>query len=62
VHPEGSILQARHQLQTTGRCSFAPNRLKGSSREPERDWRGVPAYRVLGVSTGGAGISIGGPE
>jgi len=32
------------------------------SREFEPDWRAVPLYRVLEVSTGGAGISIGGPE
>jgi hypothetical protein len=32
------------------------------SRELERDWRAVLHYRVLEVSIGGAGISIGGPE
>jgi hypothetical protein len=58
--PIGSIPLADHSLQTTGRrCSFAP--LKGFPASLS-GIGAVPVYRVLGVSTGGAGISIGGPE
>jgi hypothetical protein len=47
-------------LQTTGRrCSFAP--LKGFPASLS-GIGAVPFYRVLEVSTGGAGNSIGGPE
>jgi hypothetical protein len=49
------------ELQTIGLCSFALHRLKGFPASLS-DWRAVPIYRVLEVSTGGAGISIGGPE
>lgn len=56
----GSILRPR-EAQTIGLCGFCAAPAERISRELEPDWGAVLIYRVLGV-TGGAGISIGGPE
>jgi hypothetical protein len=61
VHPEGSATTPADELRTIGPCIFALHRLKGFPASLS-DWRAVPIYRVLEVSTGAAGISIGGPE
>ena len=62
--PIGSIPRAGHPLQTT-HCrppaAVAALPLKGFPASSS-GIGAVPVYRVLGVSTGGAGISIGGPE
>jgi hypothetical protein len=50
-----------HELQASGPCSFALGRLKGFPASLS-EWCAVRIYRVLEVSTGAAGISIGGPE
>jgi len=57
IDPAGPPFIADHRSMHL--CAEPAERI---SRELERDWRAVPVYRVLEVSTGGAGISIGGPE
>ena len=62
IDPAGPPFIADHRPMQL--CAAPAERI---SRELERNWRAVFDYRVLDyrvleVSTGGAGISIGGPE